>query len=224
MTLFANAKTVPVKAPKNKKPEVETLEVEGLEDLAAIDAVIKSLTAMKSAIGEGIKTGHMTTHFVEKGIEIKKRPANYRGTDGAASASLELRNRASNINLTEAEQELCEKHNIPTVTNEETTETFIFNPIYLTNGELMGKIEAALKKVKGLPEDIIMRQPGVTTVSLDRDALDVLFTKEEAIVRDLLPVLGVLAIKPTQELDNLPNAFARVHALVVPPRKEKAKA
>jgi len=217
---FDSAKSINTKITKSKKPEVEEVQLNGLEQYASVDVVIKSLTAIQKTMGLDLKDA-MVTHFAKIGVDKKTRPNNFRGVEGGASASCELRARSSASALTEEEIDLLNLNNIPTEVVVDTVETLVFNPAYLSDPVMMGKIEEALKKVKGLPEDVIMRQEGRTKTVVGEGAFEALFsrdiTPEDA--EALLPVIAVPAIKPTLQNDGLAMAFRVAQALLVPPKK-----
>jgi hypothetical protein len=233
MGMFDNAKVLKTKKPSKATPKTAEIVTKGLEGVAALDAVIKSLTALKGSLTDEIKNGPMRSHFLNTGLASGVRPENYRGVEGDASASCEMRIRSSASALTEDEISLLARHKIPTEVIVDTVETFVINPEYLSDTKIMSQIEAALKKVKGLPDDLIMKQEGKDKTVVGETALDVLFQKDvsisekmrEVMVEDLFPVLTVLAIKPKMDTDDLAAAFSKVQKLILPAKKdEKAKA
>lgn len=199
MGIFSDAKKTPSKASKSKPAEV-LIAIEGLEMYGTIDAVIKSLTALKATYGEEAKD-KMREHFIKVGAASASRPANFKGGEGLVSASCELRARSATSPLSEDEVALLKAYNIPMVTNDVVVDTYIINPAYATDQKLLGKIEKAMLKVSGLPEDFIMKQDGVATTVVAPNALDVLFSKAEKIVRECINLVGVLAIKPKLDAD-----------------------
>ena len=192
---FATAGTIKSVKPakKSDRPEVSIAD---LEDFAALDAAIKSMTALKGVLEGNIKAS-MKSHFVEAGCDSKSRPVNFRGIDGAASASCELRARSSASSLSAEEQELLAKFSIPMRTDTVVAETLVINPAYLGDADLLAKVQTALNGVEGIPDDFILKQDGVSKTVVDGDALEVLFaTGDEETAAALLPVVGTLAIKP----------------------------
>jgi len=223
MSMFDNAKTV--KTGTKAKATKEFINIPGLLVSAGLDVVIKSLTALKKSKDAEIKETMMGL-FAAKGVETGKRPESFRGQDGAAEASCELRIRSSASALTEDEITLLASKNIPTETVVDTVETFVINPEYLADAKIMGAIEKALKGVKGIPEDLFLKQEGKSKTVVGEGAFDALFsakgiTVEEAL--DLLPLISVPAIKPTLKDDDLGTAFDIARKMLVP-TKEKTKA
>lgn len=214
MSMFDSTKkvTTTAKAAKGKtKLEVETA---GLQDYAAIDAAIKSLTALKETTGSAIKS-QMMDKFVELGVELGARPESYTGVEGAATASLELRARATTSALSIEEVELLTENGIPTKTIVSTVETFIINPTYAENSALLSKIEKALKGIKGIPDDLFLKQDGSSKTVLGDDALEILFkNQDEDTIADILPVISVPAIKPKLATDDLSVALKLITNMI----------
>jgi hypothetical protein len=222
MGMFADAKTLETAKPKSKKTQQERVVVAGLEALASIDAVIKSLEAIKAVKMTEVKD-QMAEKFIKDGIDKNDRPENFRGLEGNAEASCELRARSSNSPLSDEEIAKYEEHNLPITKIETVVETFVINPEYLADVKVMSSIEAALKKVKGIPDDLFLRQQGVTKTVAGEDAIKMLFagaaTEEE--VTEMLPLVGVLAVKPTLASDDLAAAFKIAAAIISPAAKKK---
>lgn len=212
MSMFANAKTVKTGS-KSKKAEKAEIQIEGLENLAAIDAVIKSLEALKKTVEADVKS-QMMVHFVKTGCDQKKRPENFKGMDGDASASCELRARSSASGLSDSEIDLCKKHNIATEEVTAVVDTFIFNPAYANDGKLLGEIEKKLKGIKGLPEDLILKQDGSSKTVVAASAMDEVFLLQPEVAKQMLAVVGVLAVKPKLEGKEVADAFDIVKVLI----------
>lgn len=212
MSMFDNTKKVAT-APKAKAKTKVEVETAGLENYAAIDATIKGLNALKTTTGDAIKSA-MFDKFVEMGVEKGGRPDSYVGVEGAARASLELRQRSSTSPLSPEEVELMEEKGIPTEVITATVETFIINPAYAEDVSLLAKIEKALKSVKGIPEDLFLKQDGTSKTVLAEGALDAVFKHDADTISDLLPVTSVLAIKPTLATDDLIEAMTLVNAVI----------
>ena len=198
MAIFDKSKTLetPKKAKKDERLKVM---VAGIEAIASMDAVIKSLKAIQATKAEEVKKA-MAAQFIQLGTKSKSRPDNFRGIEGEASASCELRARASSSSLTDAEIELCAKYGVATTTVTSTVETFAINPKYLEDAAVMKAVEAALKKVKGLPEDFIQFQEGSFKTIIAEGAIEKMFaekTAEQCV--EILPLVSTLAITPKMD-------------------------
>jgi hypothetical protein len=208
---FANVKTVKPAA-KTKKSDKPRIEMEGMHEFAALAAVIKSLTSVYETMEADIKN-QMAMEFVKAGCEKKARPENFKGYEGDnAEASCELRARSSASALSAAEQELFAEYNLPTKKVESIVDTFVINPEYAGNAELMNKIAKKLNTIKDIPEDLFMKQDGVSKTVVGEDALDAVFKLDAAAVTKLIRVVGTLAIKP--RFSDMDVAMAAISHLV----------
>jgi len=214
--MFSNAKVIEAKPTAKKKAEKREVVIDGMEQLASLDALIKTLQGMKAIAEEDVKS-QMSDEFRRLGAATKTRPDSFRGIEGDASASCELRIRSSASKLSDEEIELLSTHNIPVEEVVDTIETYVINPEYLADAALMGKVEVALKKVKDIPEDFIMLQKGKKKTVVASTALDVLFsTKKGDDLAALMPMLSVLAVKPTLKNDDIKTVLAVVQKMLVP--------
>ncbi len=222
MSMFDKAKTLNA-APKGaKKSDKREVTLAGLEHVAALDAVVKSLTAVLKTEEAALKE-RMAAEFIKTGVAQKKKPENFRGIEGDASASCELRKRSEASGLTDEDAKLLADNGIPTQVITSTVDTFVINPIYLADPAIMGAIEAALKKVKGMPEDLFLHQAGSSKTVVTEDSMDVLFAKGDPdLTEDLLPIISTLAIKPKLAEDDMSKAFALVQKLMKPAKKAAA--
>jgi len=209
---FANAKVIAA-VKSTKKDDKKKVQIDGLNTLANIDAVMKALKAMRDTVEVDIKTAQKD-YFVAEAVRTGTRPDNFRGIDGNASASCELRTRGTNSPLNPEEVKLCKEYGLPTATETSVQETFIINPEYLGNGALLERVGAAIAKVKDIPEDFIKKQEAVSKTVVDAKALEVLCaTKDANKISTLLGVVGVLALKVGGDVD-MANALKTVAGLL----------
>ena len=222
MGMFDNAKTVNTGTKKKAADKKASNQIAGIKAVASLDIVIKALTALKKTKDAEVKD-EMATLFIAAGIEAKTRPANFKGVEDNCSASCEMRARASTSPLSEDEIALFTARGIPMETVTDTVESFIINPEYLSDPKVMGAVEAALKKVKGLPEDLFMKQEGKSKVILGEGALEALFAKhDEDTIADMLPITATLAIKPKMDSEDVSEAFAIAQKMLSPAKPAKA--
>lgn len=215
--MFATAKTLKTGTASKAKKEAAEVHIEGIEAVAALDAVIKSLKALQETYAAQAK-GNMTAEFIKLGLAKGGRPANFRGTEGIASASCEMRARSSASPFQSDEVAMLDEAEIPTQVLTDGVETFGINPEHLKNDEMLRVMEKALQPLvaKGkLPTDLFVKlEPPKRTV-LAEGAVDVLFTRSPETVRKLLPVVTTMAIKPTLGKDTkTADAFALVEKLM----------
>lgn len=179
-------------------------EVKGLSVLASIDAVMKTLETFKKEAEAKVKA-QMRDTFVLRGCAAGRRPDNYVGLDGAATASLELRKRSDRSPVDDYQAEALREEGISL----ETHTTYSLNTEVLTP-EVMVLVEKALNKVPGIPVNLFT----VTEKTVVADeALNQIFEKGEAKAKLLLDMVGVLAVKPKLDED-IQETIDRVFTLV----------
>ena len=220
MAMFDTAKKVNTKATGAATKKKAEITMVGIRKVAALSAAIKTLTAIMETVGAEVKD-EMAAEFVRAGLALKRRPENFRGVDNDASASCELRARSTASKLSTDEVELLTKSGITVETVVTSVDTFVINPKYVEDMAIMAKVEAALSKVKGLPEDFFQKQDGKSAQVVGPNALDELFKLKANKVAELLPVVSVLAIKPKMEVDDLTKVFEIVNELVTPVEEDE---
>lgn len=195
MGLFAAAKPVAAPAKAKEKGKNPIVEMSGIERHAALDAAIKSLTALRDAEAEQIKSA-ASAHFVEEGTKLKRTPSNFKGKEASATTSIELRKRSTASVLKPEEQTVLSENKIPFDREVQTAEAFLINPIYTNDMNLLAKVEEALSKVD-LPEDFLMKQEEKTRAVVTDELLAAVFAKSVEDAEMLLPLVSVLALKPS---------------------------
>ena len=210
MSFFSAKFVVTAATPKAKaKSKKKELTIEGLEQLAEIDAMIKNLSALREDLDRTVKD-QAREIFIDLGQTA--RPENFRGVDGEAEASIEFRKRSSRSTLTLAEVEAFEKLNIPVETIQDVFETFVINPAYAGDSALLEKIDRALKKVKDLPEDFILKQEGSSRKVVGEDTVVAVFAK--GLIRQFFDSIGVLAVKPKLNVTDISAIAKKVAAYI----------
>lgn len=211
--MFSNAKVLKT-AGSSKKKEARHVEINGLETLAAIDAVIKSLSALKETVELDVKE-QMLSEFITDGVAIKRRPENFKGIDGMAVASCQLKARSSASGLNDAEIAVLDDAGISYETTEQVASTFVINPAYKDDQALLSTIEKKLKTIKGLPEDFILLQEGKSKVVITDNSIDEVFASADAgKIRRLLPVVSTMAVRPTLDEGDVNFAFDKIKELI----------
>lgn len=193
---FSNVQTAPAKASRAKKSDKVTFEIDGLEELARVTRVRKALEALEKTMAEEVKN-QMADRFVEIGMEKGARPENFTGVEGVATASCELRIRASSSPVNGDEAAILKDFDIGVEEIEEQQEHYYFDNTVLADPVKRAKIEKALSKA-GLTDNIILKQEARVRYIVPSDALDKIFSKikESSFVKRLVGICGVLAIKP----------------------------
>jgi hypothetical protein len=230
VNLFANATSVVAEKPAlgSNNP---TLPLAGILDLAEVDAVIKSLEAVRATIETEVKA-KARTQFITAGVTAHKHAGNFTGTEGVASAAVQLKKKSSASALGEAAVTLATEFDISTKEVLDRPEHFFFNPDYTSDATKQTAISSALApliKNGTLPADIIQFQEATKKVVVTDQSLDEVF-KVAAIrkltaekVGELLDVFSTAALAPKYTAPVTKALFARVVDMVFN-RTERAKA
>lgn len=171
--LFAKAKAAPaVKA--SKKSNKAEKPISGMEGFAVVVSLMKNLEGIKATMEGEIKS-EMRGIFVVDGEG--QRPESFRGVEGSAEASCELRKRTAMSALSQTEIDALTADGIPVGKSESIPERFIINPAYANNQELLAKVSAALSKITELPDDFIQVQAEVSKVIVTDETLEAVCRK-----------------------------------------------
>lgn len=191
--LFKNAKVASKPAKAAKKTDKAEVEIDGIASLAAVDALLKSLTAIKETLDAEVKA-QMLVEFKRQVAETKTYES-FRGTDDGASASCEFRKRSTASALTASEIDELNKFNVPFGQNVLVESCYRINPKYTGDSKLLEQISNAIGKVKGVPEDFIELQEGASKAVVTEDTIRVACNTPGAFDK-LASVIGVMAVKP----------------------------
>lgn len=197
--LFNKAKAIAPTKPAAKKDSKSEVTLTGLEELAQIDAVIKALTSMKKTIEADVK-GEAFDHFFTQVQETGKRPENFRGVEGIATASIEFRKRSTTSPISEEEMPLFVDNKIPLQTIVTVPKLFGINPVHANNEALLEKVSAALDGI--VPDDFIVIQEEVSKQVVSEEAMDAAFTAKAPY--EVIKAISVMAIKPKLAKTDLP--------------------
>lgn len=222
--MFSTAKVI-APAAKTTKAKAEN-QLEGLEQLAQVDALIKSLEAVKATLDAEVKSRALNI-FIE--TANGRRPESFRGLEGTASASIELRKRSTTSPLNEDQIKLLASKGVAGEKVIVTNKMFGINPVHAENQELLAKVEAALKDI--VPADFIVLQEEKSKIVVTDKAMETVFkeihmargaakNKEEFAAvsqeaRTFIETVGVLAIKPTLQSTDVASLFDKVRGYVV---------
>ncbi len=208
--MFDNAKKTEAKpAKKGKGKQKRQVQVKGLTQLASIKAVLAALEGMAKTTEAEIKA-QMSAQFVKEGCAIGRRPENFEGVDVGSTASCQIRKRSSRSVLTEGEVELLEANAITYETIDDVEDTFVINPAYAGDSDLLGKVSKKLEGIKGLPEDFIQHQEGKSRRVATDASVEQIFTLPAEDASELLDVVTTLAIRPKLDSADLKGALARI--------------
>lgn len=205
--IFKTATIIAVPEQTVKPGKKVEINLKGIEDYAHVDAVIKDLTAVKNALHEDLNDA-MKAIF-KKGA---KRPENFKAIDGDASASCEMRRRASSSPLTPEEKAAFDKDKIPYDTLPLIPERYIINPEYMNDEKLLEKISAAISAIKGIPEDFILLQKGSQKYAVSEETISTVYEKK--LVDKYFTTVSVLGIKPKLDHPNIKTSIRRAKEII----------
>ncbi len=211
--LFANApvaKAPPKTKVKNVKDEIE---IAGVEDLAQLHAMIVTLGSVAEVLTAEVK-GQMREIFIDKAVTLGKRPENFKGVEGVAVASCELRKRASTSALTEEQIKILATAGLPVGKEVAVPELFAINPAYATDTKLLEKVSRLIEK--SVPADFIIKQAEISkTVVLDT-TVEEAFKLGDKLTPEIFDIVGVLGFKPTLTTVNLGAIFDKMKKMILP--------
>jgi hypothetical protein len=218
MSIFEKAKKVEAKPAAAKKTKQE-IAMAGVQRLAEIKAMMQNLEAAAKTIeGEVKETG-----FAEfLAMQTNVRPESFKGIDGMATCSVEMRKRSTTSALNADEVEILEKMGLKPFTQVVTTEMFGINPAYAANEELMDKVSKALEKI--VPDDFIVLQAGVTKQVVDDALCDAAFKMPAGEDRaTALRMVTTMALKPKLNAEYPIEALASNVSKYLAPETEEVK-
>lgn len=192
--LFAKAKAVTAKPAAAKKTKQE-IALSGIEQLAELDALMKSLDAAKKTLEGEVKAAGFGEFL---NMETNIRPESFKGIDGLGSASVEMRKRSTMSALNEDELATLKRNGIEAFKQVTTTEMFGINPAYAANGALMDKVSKALEKI--VPEDFFVLQEETFKMVVTDEMLDTAFKLKQG-RSDCLAIMTTMALKPKLSAD-----------------------
>lgn len=205
--IFAKAGKTAPKKKASKKSDKREVKLSNLETLSALKSVMKAMEGLMATTEASVKD-QMAAEFLTAGLAVKKRPDNFRGIEGGASASCELRKRSTRSTLSDEDAAILDKFGIEIKTEVDVTETYVINPAYKDDSDLLAKVSEAISEIDGMPEDFIQLQAGVERKVVGDSALDQIFQKGNNIdVASLLQIVGTLAIKPKLESGDIAEAL-----------------
>lgn len=192
MSIFKNAKVATAKPTAAAKKTKQEISIVGIQQLAEIKAMMISLEAAAKTIEGEIKEAGFAEFLTMSG---SVRPESFKGIDGMATCSVEMRKRGTNSALNEDEIAVLEGLGLKPFTQVVTTEMFGINPIYAGNEILMGKVSKALEKI--VPEDFIVLQAGVSKKVVDDALCDAAFQMKAGEDRaTAVRMVTTMALKP----------------------------
>jgi len=169
MAMFDKAKTIapaPKKALEKKKQEIE---IAGIEHLAMIDTLQKTLETVRGTLESEVKSA-AAERFARHIQETGQRPDNITGVEGNGAASIQFRRKSSAYALSEEAVALLRTNGIEPEKQVTTPQLFAINPAYASDEALLAKVEKAIAKI--VPEDFIVVQAEASKLVATEDTLN----------------------------------------------------
>lgn len=197
MSLFAKAKAVTAKPTAAAKKTKQEIQMSGIQQLAEMHAMMASLKAASDTLAADLKEAGFAEFLNMSG---SVRPESFKGVDGFATCSVEMRKRGTNSALNEDEVAVLEKLGLKPFTQVVTTEMYGINPEYAGNEALMNKVSKALEKI--VPEDFFVLQEGVSKQVVDDALCDAAFKLPAGEDRTAaVRIATTMALKPKLNAD-----------------------
>jgi hypothetical protein len=174
-----------------------------------VDALMKTLDTIRGTIEAEVK-GAALLYFSAHIQATGQRPESFKGTEGGASASLELRRKGSNIALSEAAVALLREHGLEPAREVVVPQLFGINPTHAQNKELLAKVEAALAGI--VPQDFIVLQEEKAKFTVNEETLNAAIAKR--CPPEVISCMTTLACKPKLLKTNLMQILEFVRGLI----------
>ncbi len=197
MSMFSKPKTI-APAPKAKlgKPAKAEIEIAGIEHLAMIDVLQKTLETVRGTLESEIKTAaaeRFAAHIAETG----QKPDNFTGIEGNGLASIQFRRKSSAYALSEEAVALLRDNGIEPTKEVTTPALFAINPAYAGDQDLLAKVEKALTKI--VPDDFIVAQEEQSKLVATEETLNAAISKRcpPAVIQSLTTISCGLKLRRT---------------------------
>jgi len=172
------------------RPEVEVAK---LEKLASLAAVIEALTARYESLDAEVRSDALD-YMVAEGVKSGKTPENPVLTNGIGTANFQIKSRSPLSALTDELAAELEEKGIPTEKRVVVPSYLAVHPAYAADEDLLAKADKALSGAK-LPADFIVMTAAKETKIVSKGAIDEVFaSKDEDLIRELLPHVSSMAI------------------------------
>lgn len=216
-----------VKVSKTKAEKRAVHAVEGLSELAAIDALIASLQAARLGF-EGQVKDQGQEIYVSEALKTGLKPETFNLVDDMSTGQYQVRKRSTASPLTDDEIALCEAMGLPTVKNTKVEKRFVFNPEAIKDQAVMEKVSKALTRIPELKDmNIVQLQEAVETVVVADGAIEKACTlKVKSQMVAALALVSVPAIRTafdSEEAKDALDVLSKAGLKLVPDAEPKTK-
>lgn len=187
-SVFENAPVVVVDDTDSRE-KMPRKPILGMQNLAAINAVILALVAVRTRLREEVELIVRNEH-IRAGMETGARPKSFTGFEGIGEGTCQLKR--SSAKLTTEALALFKEYDLPLTATQRinAAETFIIGEEYATDSEFIHRLERecgpALKRLEDERGPIVRRQVPMTAPRLTEDAYDQIFQFDDVLVVEQL--------------------------------------
>ncbi len=190
--VFPSEEKAPGKKGSSIKDILRKTPIAGMEVYSAICSFEKAFKAVKDFYRRPVQAA-VIDDFVRRGCRDGERPDNFDAEEGKGVASCQLKVMGSDKDLSEDALTACKLFGIPTHKITDKEKTFILNPEYAKNKEMIAKMDKALKG-KGFPSDLFLPQMEQSRLIVVETGLERVFSLTPDKAKKILPVAGSIAI------------------------------
>lgn len=226
--MFSSAKKVAaVPTAARTAPAKVTETIDGLEEIAALDACFKAIKGLLDLKKDAAKA-EAVERLLERGLARKSKPDGLSLAEGDyATGKISISKRAVSSPLAADELEIlaeavgsAERDEDGAITAipgfAETVEKqpamLTVNPAYGKDEMLLARIDKALSGVKGIPEDFILSLPAQQSVVVTETATDAVFRLAPEAAELVFPLIGGVTMSATYK--DVEKAWAIVKPLL----------
>ena len=190
--------------------EAPILQIPGLVNLAKLDRSCEVLDAMRKL--ELAQARSVTLGIMIASARPGERPRNFKGIEGAATATHQLRKRGSGTPLSEQAESVLTEAGLPLGRKVIQPQTYRVKPEYATDARKVTIAGEALG-ASGLPDDFIERQAEVSFAIVTDETIEAIFANyahdREALLKFLHLTTDVIVVPNWEGDDREAIDFAR---------------
>lgn len=213
-------------APGKPAKQVETLA--GVEEVAALEACMKAIKGLLDLKKDELKS-RATDRLIDLGTARKSKPDALSLVEGAGTATAAITKRSVVSPLSQDELDLVAQmvgaadHDaagtvvaVPGFTEvmEKQPAMLAVNPVYASDEALLKKIDKALAKTPGIPEDFILAIEAETKAVVSDTATTEVFRLDPEVAAQVFPLIAGVSIRAVHK--DLSAAWNTVRPMLAP--------
>ena len=177
----------------------EFKQIQGVELLAHLETLINEFESMKKGVKADIEA-EATSRYVKLGMQIQGQPKNMVVEENATKASYQVKKRSASSQLSQAEIATLDQHGISHTTKVVKANTFIVNPDYIKDQNLLATLANKVAEIEDVPDDFIISQEEVSKEVTTPTSLNEVFSKyrDDKTAMELLSIVSTNAVRVTE--------------------------